>query len=65
VTAPAVANAREGGLDTDSCVDYCFVTADLADRVRGARIDGAAIASDHRPVWIDLDLDDPAAPLSG
>ncbi len=65
VTAPAVANPRERGLDTDSCLDYCFVTADLADRVRGARIDSAANASDHQPVWIDVDIDDPAAPLSG
>jgi endonuclease/exonuclease/phosphatase family metal-dependent hydrolase len=31
--------------------------------VRGVRIDGAADASDHQPVWIDIDLDDPAAPL--
>ncbi|WP_424947213.1 endonuclease/exonuclease/phosphatase family protein [Candidatus Spongiihabitans sp.] len=63
VTSPAVANAAEGGADTDTCLDYCFVTANLADRVRSIHIDGAADASDHQPVWIDMDLDDPTAPL--
>jgi endonuclease/exonuclease/phosphatase family metal-dependent hydrolase len=65
VTSPAVANAPEGGMDTDSCLDYCFVTVDLGHRVRGVHIDGTADASDHQPVWIDIDLDEPAVPLSG
>ena len=65
VTSPAVANGPEAGMGTDSCVDYCFVTVDLAGRVRGVHIDGTADASDHQPVWIDVDLDEPAAPLSG
>jgi endonuclease/exonuclease/phosphatase family metal-dependent hydrolase len=65
VTSPAVADAPEDGEDTDSCLDYCFVTVELAARVRGVHIDGAADASDHQPVWIEIDLDDPAAPLSG
>ena len=65
VTSPAVANAREGGMDSAACLDYCFVTVDLAHRVRGVHIDGTADASDHQPVWIDVDLDEPAAPLSG
>jgi endonuclease/exonuclease/phosphatase family metal-dependent hydrolase len=65
VTSPAATNALERGVDSDSCLDYCFVTVELARRVRGVHIDGAAAASDHQPVWIDIDLDDPAAPLSG
>ena len=65
VTSPAVANAPEGGMDIDKCVDYCFVTAELARRVRSAHIDSTANASDHQPVWIDVDLDEPAAALSG
>ena len=65
VTAPAVANAGEKGMDTDTCVDYCFLTVELARRVRAVHIDSAADASDHLPVWIDMDLDEPAAPLSG
>jgi endonuclease/exonuclease/phosphatase family metal-dependent hydrolase len=64
VTSPAVPNGPEGGMDTDSCVDYCFVTAELARRVRSAHIDSTANASDHQPVWIDVDLDEPTAPLS-
>ena len=61
VTSPAVANGAEKGLDTDSCLDYCFVTLDLARLVRNVHIDGAAQASDHQPVWIDVDLDEPVA----
>ena len=65
VTSPAMIDGPEGRMDTDSCLDYCFVTADLADRVRGVDIDSAVDASDHQPVWIDMDLSDPAAPLPG
>jgi len=65
VTSPAIVAAVENGLDTDSCLDYCFLTADLTNRVRSVHIDGTADASDHQPVWIDVDLDDPATPLFG
>ncbi len=65
VTSPAIVGAVENGLDTDACLDYCFLTADLTNRVRSVHIDGTADASDHQPVWIDVDLDDPAAPLFG
>ena len=65
VTSPAIIGAVENGLDTDICLDYCFLTADLVDRVRSVHIDGKADASDHQPVWIDVDLDDPAVPLFG
>ena len=37
-------------------VDYCFVSATLASRVRGCRIDADALGSDHQPVWVDVDL---------
>ena len=37
-------------------IDYCFVSAALAHRVRSARIDSAATGSDHQPLWIDIDL---------
>jgi len=36
-------------------LDHAFVTADLAPRLRGARTDRDEIASDHLPLWIDLD----------
>jgi len=37
-------------------LDYVFVTPDLVDRVRGARVDHDAQGSDHQPVWIEIDL---------
>ena len=64
VTSPAKPHSIEPGADTDSRLDYCFVTAALADRVRSVHIDDQADASDHKPVWVDLDLDDAARPLA-
>lgn len=40
----------------DARVDYCFVTAGLADRVRASWIDDTAIASDHLPLWTEIDI---------
>jgi endonuclease/exonuclease/phosphatase family metal-dependent hydrolase len=37
-------------------IDYCFVSATLASRVRSARIDSAATGSDHQPFWVEIDL---------
>ena len=37
-------------------LDYCFVGAGLKDRIRAVRVDSDAAGSDHRPVWMDLDL---------
>jgi endonuclease/exonuclease/phosphatase family metal-dependent hydrolase len=37
-------------------IDYCFVSASLAARIRSARVDGAAKGSDHFPLWVDVDL---------
>lgn len=34
--------------------DFVFVTADLRDRLRACEIDGAARASDHQPVVLEL-----------
>ena len=63
LTSLAIAGAVENGRGTDTCLDYCFLTTDLADRVQAAHIDGTADASDHQPVWVELDIDDPMAPL--
>ena len=65
ITSRSVSGAIEGGQDIDSCLDYCFLTVELAGRVRSVVIDDSADASDHLPVWIDLDLDDSVASLSG
>ena len=37
-------------------LDYAFVSAGLADRIRDARIDNEAVGSDHQPVWVEIDL---------
>lgn len=37
-------------------IDFCFVSAPLATRVRSARVDDAAIGSDHQPLWVEIDL---------
>jgi endonuclease/exonuclease/phosphatase family metal-dependent hydrolase len=42
--------------DNGKRIDYCFVSASLAHRVRAARIDMAAAGSDHQPLWVDVEL---------
>ncbi len=36
-------------------IDYCLVTASLAERAGNARVDTASEGSDHRPVWIGIE----------
>lgn len=38
-----------------SRLDYCFVSAALASRVRKAWIDSDATGSDHLPVWVEME----------
>lgn len=42
--------------DNGRRIDFCFVCATLAERVRAARIDANATGSDHQPLWVDIDL---------
>jgi len=37
-------------------IDYCFVSATLASRVRSSWIDNDATGSDHYPLWTEIDL---------
>lgn len=37
-------------------LDYCFVSAALRERIRGAEIDDKATGSDHQPLRISIDL---------
>ncbi|MBB3066821.1 endonuclease/exonuclease/phosphatase family protein [Limibacillus halophilus] len=37
-------------------LDYCFVSAELVGNVRSMWIDEAETASDHKPVWTEIDL---------
>lgn len=40
----------------DIRIDYCFVTRDLAPRIRRSWIDLDTRASDHQPVWTEIDI---------
>ena len=35
-------------------IDHCFVSSDLAPRIRSAQVDTAATGSDHWPVWVEI-----------
>ena len=54
VTSPSRAN--RGVAEGDERLDYCFVSAGLADRVVSSRIDSKCAASDHLPLWVELDI---------
>lgn len=36
------------------CLDYCFVYAGLAPKVKACTVDTGAVGSDHRPVWTEF-----------
>ena len=36
-------------------IDYCFVQATLAGRVKSCRVDADAVGSDHLPLWVELE----------
>jgi endonuclease/exonuclease/phosphatase family metal-dependent hydrolase len=46
-------------------LDYCFVGSMLASRVKSVRVDNDQIASDHHPLFVDIDLETPDATKSG
>jgi endonuclease/exonuclease/phosphatase family metal-dependent hydrolase len=67
-TGPVDAHAHLGGAGPDAYtweepgkpeirqyLDYCFVSASLAGRVKSAGIDEACIASDHKPIWVVME----------
>jgi len=39
----------------DMRIDFCFVTADLAPRIRRCWCDAVADGSDHQPVWTEIE----------
>ena len=47
------------GITRDQRIDYCFIEGSLAHRIRRAWIDNDTPASDHHPVWTEIDLDAP------
>lgn len=54
---------RDGG-EEKRRLDYCFVGAPLAERVRSYGVGTTETASDHFPVFVDIDLETPLAPAS-
>ncbi len=52
----AVTWALPAGSDEEKRLDYCFVGASLAQRVRRAWTDLEAQGSDHYPYWVEIDL---------
>jgi endonuclease/exonuclease/phosphatase family metal-dependent hydrolase len=53
-----------GGRIMKRRLDYCFVGSMLASRVRSVSVDNAEIASDHHPLFVDIDLDDPGSRIA-
>jgi endonuclease/exonuclease/phosphatase family metal-dependent hydrolase len=37
-------------------IDFCFVSASLAPRIKACRVDADATGSDHQPLWVEMDL---------
>jgi endonuclease/exonuclease/phosphatase family metal-dependent hydrolase len=37
-------------------IDFCFVSTELAPRVRKAWVDQKAIGSDHQPIWTEIEV---------
>jgi endonuclease/exonuclease/phosphatase family metal-dependent hydrolase len=55
----------QGGTEQRRRLDYCFVGAMLASRVRSVHVDTDREASDHFPVWVDIDLETSATRVDG
>ncbi len=53
--APTVGIHPVDFVDRPECFDFWFLTEDLAPRLRGHGIDADTQASDHQPVWVELD----------
>lgn len=58
---PGLAHAATAGVHRQSftaapqCFDFFFVSADLAPHLRAQGVDATTTASDHQPVWLELD----------
>ncbi len=54
----AASGGEAGGatLGNGRRIDYCFVSAALAPRVRRAWVDTQACGSDHQPLWVEVDV---------
>ena len=46
----------DDGVTRSRRLDFCFVSSDLAPRVNAMWVDQENIASDHKPVWTEIDF---------
>lgn len=53
--APTVGIHPVDFVDRPECYDFWFLTEDLAPRLRDHGVNAASEASDHQPVWVELD----------
>ncbi|WP_026177595.1 endonuclease/exonuclease/phosphatase family protein [Thiobacillus denitrificans] len=53
--APTVGIHPVGFVDQPECFDFVFLTEGLTGHLRAHGIDTATEASDHQPVWVELD----------
>ncbi len=53
--APTVGIHPVDFVDRPECYDFWFLTEDLAPRLRAHEVNQATEASDHQPVWVELD----------
>jgi endonuclease/exonuclease/phosphatase family metal-dependent hydrolase len=52
--APTFSVHERSYLPEPACYDFCFVSTNIADRVKGIEVDGGCTASDHQPVLLEL-----------
>lgn len=53
--APSVGIHPVDFVDAPACFDFVMITEDLAPRLRAQGIDARSMASDHQPVWVELE----------
>ncbi|MGQ9685622.1 MAG: endonuclease/exonuclease/phosphatase family protein [Thiobacillaceae bacterium] len=53
--APTVGIHPVDFVDRPECYDFWFLTEDLKPRLRGLDVNETTEASDHQPVWVELD----------
>ncbi|MGQ9862363.1 MAG: endonuclease/exonuclease/phosphatase family protein [Thiobacillaceae bacterium] len=53
--APTVGIHPVDFVDRPECYDFWFLTEDLKPRLRGLEVNETTEASDHQPVWVELD----------
>ena len=42
--------------DIPARLDYAFVSSPIRDRIKGCSVDELAMGSDHKPLWLEMDI---------